>query len=742
VREKKHTFWVEAGHLPNFHSSLRKIAAEIGVELSDDLISPIKAWLADKNHGAWVMVIDGLDSGEVARQVKQVLPELCGQVLITTRVRSVLKYFLSINKEDVCLHVGDLKLADCRKIFLSHAWESSVGENNPELDDLLKFLALPLSVKVVAKFMTEFTIPLKNVYDPKTQNSVLVKHRLCHVFDIIFTPLLPNQSSYTDQPWNSKTWRTGAFKLLAQLSCLCKDGIELELIVKNHKDEDHLWVMLGQLKNCSFIGQGKDNIFFMHGFVQRAVLTLVENRSGLLSLLQFHGTALCMLFQLYIEERPKHETEGNQIRRSSYLWKLRFMPHFERFLDFAKEHGDKVRRFDQFTFTDRMAKSVITFAQVYLDEGRYKDAVCVLKFAKSLYKEQEFSYDLAHLTMQAYLGQPLWDESKLHRSEVEDLSTELIGISEKANKKEQTWRLRLDLAKLHCKSKLPDRAFEVLRKCARDMELVVKKGTPQLIEYRKTELPRATKKELVIDLRIEEAHTQLAVAKISHSKGFGPAATKALENARTYLNGASLAITKWFPKAVEWLMRVDERLADVLSESGTQKDLEEAEKLLKNKLDWLEPQINAVKRSWSQKGSCDLQCKIARIQLKRGMEREREHLKREAIHTLTNMLERYEKWYGIKDGHTQKCATWLRDALSQDGQEEAARNLGKRIGLKKGRKYHKSSARDLKFPTKGIGNRVVEVLGACLFLLMVCFLVFELMGARESRFYPQFELRL
>lgn len=742
MKEKKHTFWVEAGHLPNFHSSLRKIAAEIGLELSDDLISPIKAWLADKNNGAWVMVIDGLDNGEVAQVVKQLLPELCGQLLITTRVRSVLKYFLPINKEHVCLNVGDLKLTDCRKIFLSHAWESSVEENNPELDDLLKFLALPLSVKVVAKFMTEFTIPLKIVYDPKTQNRVLVQNRLSYVFDRIFTPLLPNQSLYTDQSLNTKTWRTGAFKLLAQLSCLCKDGIEFELIVKNHKDEDHLWVMLGQLKNCSFIGQGKDNIFFMHGFLQRAVLTLVEKRSGLISLLQLHGTALCMLFQLYIEERPTHETEGNQIRRSSYLWKLRYMPHFERFLDFAKEHGDKVHRFEHFKFTDRMAKSVITFAQVYLDEGRYKDAVCVLKFAKSLYKEQECLYDLAHLTMQAYLGQPLWDESKQHRSELDDLSTELIEISENSNKKEQAWRLLLDLAKLHCKSKVPDRAFEVLKKCTRDMELVVKNGRPKLSEYRTVDLPRTRKKELVIDLRIEEAHTQLAVAKISHSKGYGPVASKALDNARRCLDVASLAITKWFPKEMEWLMRVDERLADVLSESGSQKDLEQAEKLLKKKLDWLEPQINGVKRSWSQKGSCDLQCKIARIQLKRCMERGRGHLRREAINALTHVLERYEQWYGTKDGHTQKCGTWLRDALSEDGQEEAARNLGQRIGLKEGRKRNKSSTRDLKAPTKGVGNRVAGVLVAFLLSSVIFFLVSEFMGTRESRFHHQLELRL
>jgi len=685
--ERKHTFWVEASHRSNFQKSLRRIATDINIDTSDtvDIVASVKAWLADGHNGPWIMVIDGLDSIALAKDVKMALPEDCGQLLITTKVRDVLKYFVELNRDDRCLHVGDLGLQDCRKIFLSHAWDASVDENSPELNDLLKLLALPIFVKMVAKYVTQTRQPLKAMYkNLQPGKSEHVRTVIYRFFDQIFSPLLPASSK---QP-------TGAFRVLGELSCLCKEGFEFDLIAKGYPDEGHLWEMLGKLQNCSFIGQDEGSGFFMHSFVQRAVREVIEKRMGLASILQLHGNALCMLFLLYTDQRQEREdtdaAEAKKIRRSSYLWKLRFMPHFERFLEFAKDHGNKHHEFSKFAFEDRMVKSVTTFAQVFLDEGRYDDAVCVLDFTKKLYKGAENRYQLGHLLLQAHLLRPGSHESKRNITEIEDLLNELIKVSEEDKKMEQTWRLHLEFAELDCRLKRPEKAFERLKKCTRKMELFVKDGRPRLYSCPDIGLDSKTKKELVILLRIEEAKAHLSCAKMSNSEGQISAASMELQRAQDCFNDAKLGIAKWFPEADEWLMEVDENIAGVFSEIGTPEALEKAETLLKKRLNWLKSHCDAANRSWSQKGWCDLRCKIARIHLKRAMEGGKEHLQKEAISILEETLQYYEKWYGKKDGHTQKCASWLRDALKADGQADAVHDLERRVGLKAAKKHDRS----------------------------------------------------
>jgi hypothetical protein len=76
------------------------------------------------------------------------------------------------------------------------------------------------------------------------------------------------------------------------------------------------------------------------------------------------------------------------------------MPHFEGLLALFKEFLESQSQHDppstcDWKCEDRMVLSVITFADVFLDGGRYEDAVCVLDSTHNHYEGTKFQ---PHLT--------------------------------------------------------------------------------------------------------------------------------------------------------------------------------------------------------------------------------------------------------------------------------------------------------------------------------------------------------
>ena len=105
---------------------MRILAHALQIPKDANTLRAVKKWLGDKKNGPWVMVIDGIDDTRVAKKMYKTLPQdrdgrVLGQVLITTKDRDVLTYFLEASEQDYFIHVGDLKAADNRKIFTSHA---------------------------------------------------------------------------------------------------------------------------------------------------------------------------------------------------------------------------------------------------------------------------------------------------------------------------------------------------------------------------------------------------------------------------------------------------------------------------------------------------------------------------------------------------------------------------------------------------------------------------------------------
>jgi hypothetical protein len=710
-KERKHTFWIHASSRGNFQASMLKAVKQTHINISNNynVALLLKVWLADKDNGPWIMVIDGLDDDKLAKEVARALPEDCGQVLITTNHRAILEHFPGLNRNNV-FHVGDLKLEDNRKIFVTHAWNAIIPEDGSELDDLLRYLHLPLLVKFVAEYITTNPQPLsaihKNLQPGKSKH---LEERIYRIFNRILSPLLTQSSR---QP-------SDVLRLLGELSCLEKEGFAYDLIETGYADPGKLREMLGRLQNDSFIGHDGNDNYFMLETIQRAVRDVMKKRFGLEFILKLHESTLCMLYVLYDKQRHdrKKKQKDQKMRRSSYIWKLPFMPHFERFLEFSKDHGAK--EFDKVEFSGRTVEAVATFAQVYLDEGRYNDALCVLELTRKLYRGTKHRHHLDSHLLHAYHLRLGAHEDKESVDKVKELIEDILKTTEDEKTTDRTWRLLFDLAKLDCRLREPEKAFERLERCSRQMRLFIKNNRPRIHGSRGMEMGKTEKRQLVILLHVEEARAYRTHAKMAKASEKACSRIAHLQNAETRLYEAKKAIQQWFPDENEWTMEIDEEIAEVLKTRGSFKDLETAENLLKTRLDWIVSHGESIKHPLSQKGRCDLRCKIARLRLRKGNEIGKEHLRKEAIDILKTVLEYYEKWYGKKDGHTQRCARWLSEALITDGQTDAARRLEKTMGLR-GTKMRSWSIQ--KKPSRT--NRKFMSLVGCFFL--VCLTIFAM----------------
>jgi len=623
------------------------------------------------------MVIDGLDHPEVAAELKSLLPQDCGQMLITTENRAVLEHFLPLNREELCFHVDYLEMEDCQSIFRWHITDNLVAEGNAYLDDLLGKLSLPMSIIMLAKYLTKYHIPALDMYnDMSAGNGQRVRTAVSAFYDGLFSPLISSSSNATRFEGKLEEWPSEELKLLGELSCLSNDEMELRLIEQTYESHPQFPEMLGTLANCSLIGRGERGTYYMREFVQRAVRDWIEKRMGIMGLVKLHETALTMLSLLYGKERDEHALESNKIRRPSYLWKLRFMPHFECFLDFVRERGDRLERLINYYVSDRMAKSVITFSHVYLEEGRYDDAIFVLRFTHEHYKERKYHYQLGRNLIKAYLFWSLGRKSQHNLQEAEKLLNELVKESEKEKEVEQRWWLILELANFYSKSKRPKLALQRL-KGLRETQLSTQNGVPSLIRQSNMGLEDDKVQRLVILLKIEEAKAHFASAKVLNSQGHSENAEKELERAETYFNDARLAISKWLPGETQWVMEVDDEIADVLFEIGTQERLGKACDIHLTRLRAIEAENKAVDRSWSEKGLWNINCKIARIWIRM----RQDHLRCGAIQLLKQLLEWHRERYGENHGDTRTCAYLLKDAYERDGQYAAAGDIDKQYCL-------------------------------------------------------------
>jgi hypothetical protein len=681
MEHRNHTFWVEAGNRHKLLESLRKIAQKVlgAVPEPDSLIPLVKKWLLNKDNGPWLIVVDGLDNEEFASSIKAFMPILenqPGKILITTTNRGLLKHFVDLKPSaGQCIEVGKLTEQESLDLF---RWHNEDVLTDDKMSKFLSTIALPVLIKLIAKHMLEFKIPTSVMYRRFATKRAGLPGLVNQLYDQnhdIFSPLVPGRYDPSAGKKVIKIWQNPTLKLLGELSCLNHARIESELIKTQYEQKDHddkLAEILGRLENCSFIGKDEHQNYFMSEFVQREVQRRIKNQWDVATLLELHGSALCMLLVRYHDDRK----ESADSERRSYHLKIRFMPHFDRFLDFVKEHQKSLKSFTGFKFKDRMAASVILFAEVFMDEGRYEDASCVLVFTSMLYRSGKYRHRLVRLLVQAYILPPLARTKKKEWLQSEKLLKDSIHECEGMDKSEERWLSTLTLSDLYIRARHPSKALEQLESL-QEFSLNIKRGSPDIFKRKGSKLDESTQRILVVNLRIGEAKAFLMHAKLSNKENARGKGDSYLKKAESAFEEAKIAIGHWFPSQAEWI-QIEEGLGNVLCERGAHADLQKADQIFSKLNKRLEIESNAPKRSWSQKKLWDVQCRTAAVWLKMGYP----PLKKQAVKKLEKALQQYENCYGTKNDHTRTCAFLLRDAIEcTDG--ERARELQKMYDLNK-----------------------------------------------------------
>lgn len=681
VEHRIHTFWVEAGNRHKLLESLRKIAEKVhGAVLEpDSVIDVIRTWLLNKDNGPWLIVLDGLNSEEFASSIKAFMPVLepshAGQILITTTNRGLLKNFVKLKpSEGQCIEVDKLTEQESLDLF---RWYNEDVLTDEEMSKLLSKAALPVFIKMLANHMLEFKIPTLDMYRHLTTQRAEFPDLVNQLFDEnhdIFRPLVTARS---DEKRPIKGWPNPTLKLLGELSCFNNARIESELIETQFEEKDRddkLAVMLGRLENCSFIGKANHRNYFMHEFVQREVRRRIKNQWDVATLLRLHGSALGMLYSRYHDDKVQWKESDDNHQRTYHL-KLRFMPHFERFLDFVREH-QKSKNFAGFELQDRMVASVITFAQVFMDEGRYEDASCVLEFTRRLYRRRTHRYELIRLLVKAYTLPPLARARKSEWLKSETILKDSIQECEQEHMSKEKWLCALALSDLYTRARHPAKALNQL-KSLQDFTLTIKRDSPEIIKRGIPKLDEDTARILAVNRRIGEAKAFLLHAKLLKTDHAGGKRTDYLKKAENAFEEAKIAVRYWFHDQAEWI-QIEEGLGSVFCECGTHEDLKKAEDIFQKLNARLEKECNASKRSLSQKKLWDVRCRTAVVWLKTGLTLPADA----AVKRLEEALQHYENCYGPKNDHTRTCAYHLKDAIRRTDCKRA-KELQKMYGLNK-----------------------------------------------------------
>lgn len=638
------------------------------------ILSLVSDWLRNEETGPWIMVLDGLENETIAQELNEVLPTANGEVLITTKNKIVLTKFLHVNNKDAFIHMEDLPPLTASYIFDSHINRDLIT-NTESRNFVVERLPLPALIISMADYMNHTDYTTQNLQEDECSGANhTIEKRYSDFSERLLSPLFPSSGE-------SKVTRK--LDLLGEMSCLDASSIDFALLRQVHTKPDRLQSQLSGLEQCSLISTKENRVYTMQQYVQVAVLQWFQVHLGDERLLQLFATALCMLYKRYDDEtQERYKQVKGKSRIPSTRWKLPYKPHFDRFLEFARKNKNKARAQEFASYNiqgmDVMVTAIVTFSKLYLEEHRYDDAICVLEFVDDIYTGYERRYELKRLLIRAYLEKPLRDEYNDKWSRITKLSAELIDDANRSNNIERKWALVLDLARFYTESRQPEKALRELRGVW-EFEMSVEHNEVKLDIYLELQLDKTKKRKLAVQRKIEEGRVHFMNGRLRLHQGLRDAAAKETEKAIKCWEDASQGTISWqLDHDEEWVMEIEEMVAEACVEIDKPEELEKAEKILKRHLKRLK-QVpdhgdaeHAAKRIW------DIECKQANIWIKRNDKKHRE----DAIKLLKNRLERYKDIYGAQDACTCNCAYLLRSALKKDDQDEEIRLLEQQYQLR------------------------------------------------------------
>jgi hypothetical protein len=716
---RKHTFWFEAGTEARLRKSVLGLARTIGVMVSEwqDPLIVMRDWLSSRDNGPWIAVIDGLDRIAIAKRVKSLLDDTIGNVLVTTKNREILDE-LDIWQERSYVRVGNLELEACRNLFRSI--NKDILADPSQMDEFLRMYQIPRKLKLVASYLQKKRIPTLTWYETSKLNNGFEgkEDQEYSIFALLVYPSLltsginPHESSYPLlRPLG---------KLLVELTCFNKDEIDIVLLQQEY-EKTRLQSMMDRLGNCTFINRGSGRYsqhYYLHESVQTDVRAWISKLpDGPHTLLQAHERVLCMLLSRYQQER-KHKKHAG---RSSHLLKLPFMPHFERFLHFIQD----CKNDDAFLARDcskNMVQSVITFMQVYLDEGRYDDAACIMNFTRKLYTngvDFKLEAQLARHFAKPYimkheaLEQPQDDDWQQAAAYLQDVVHKL----HRSEDQPERWQCVLELIELFCTYGRPEEAAESLQslhevRLVRNWLYVGELRVWQQVQQAPQDQDLKKKSAIftfAILKKIAEGKVHFARATLPTFSG---SRKKELKRARTAFEDAREAIDSWTePGSESWKSGVDQKIADVFCEFGNEESALKALAIYQRILKPLQTDSDEPRQAQVQKRKWGINCQIARAQLQLD-----HNSKVKATELLQETVALYGNYYGKHSEHTRACAKLLKEAYAQIGEHPKAEEIGKNYRLE---------PRGIKFKNLDliVGNGFLGLVMSRMLFLVLMFIV-------------------
>jgi hypothetical protein len=381
--KKRHVFKISMCDLAK---SYRDIAELIDIEATPECF---KSWLENQNDGAWFLLVDGLNSHQDAKELREVLPppeRFCGQMLITTQNRGIMAS-PDPSKRWAYIEVNPLEIGDSLRVFNDHidrdlirqdarrAEYDSATQADPDTRKLLTTLWSPLLIKRAAFYMNEkriTVVQMNNLLDSVglTQVKGLFPDYLQYILSSL-SPTLPDTASWPRE-----------INLLFSLAFFDTKGVDQNILEWAYEDEEREQLMniSSNLQNRSLI-ERKDRdgstVYIIKGNIQTAVLEWVKSfegdYGGQNGILQRYNIPLSTM-KRYYEECEKKSGQSFQPHKK----KLELLPHFERFLAFAKE--TKRTQLAQ-VLNEEAVLIIIYFSYVLLDIDRHNDALDVLQYA-------------------------------------------------------------------------------------------------------------------------------------------------------------------------------------------------------------------------------------------------------------------------------------------------------------------------------------------------------------------------
>ncbi|KAF1841329.1 uncharacterized protein K460DRAFT_408803 [Cucurbitaria berberidis CBS 394.84] len=711
-QDKRHTFWVEAGTETRFEESIGKMGGVVSLAIgsSEDLLETLQKWLGNARNGPWILVLDGLDKPTMAAQVARLIPTNTdlnnAQILITTKDRAILdglEYIIPPGRQKARLHVGQLPTSYSRLVFQWH--NQDVLPDDREMDDLLMSLSTPTFTKAFADYAAHNNHSVPELYDRiktarKDGSPFRFPNEMFKGKPQLYSTFEPFHANETWQNISYRThnsWPTPELKLLGELSCFDKDNIAFQLIYQNYYKVLRLGEMLGHLENCSLVLKVRDSntkYYVMHEIIQESMQRWVRQNMGVDTLMDLYQIALIMLL-LHYQEHRRTKANVENIYRSSYLWKVPFMAHFDRFLGFVKELNKDPNQLATtgFICRDEMVKSVITFAQVYLEERRYNDAACVLEFTRKLYKGAENRSSLIRHLCVAYTLPPLTNRDRKSWATRSKLLEDVYAgcIAQPQRNREQEWMCLLDLANLHSRALQPENSVQILKGLS-EVSIRMRNGGPTISlghQHSQPPLESSVLKKLAILKCIAEANIHKAKAACQP-----PKATEELRVAKSHLEHAKNAILSWLSGEDKWVADVEEQVAGVLCEMHELQSTRQALKIYERLLKRLRSEFNAPDRPWSQTRVWELECRVADAHLRLGPSACLEPEVETAFLKLKSALEYFQEYHEKKNGkhdeHTLVCAHLLQEHYENFGRNAEAEEIKQRYDLRRASRMNTS----------------------------------------------------